>query len=102
MLLDTTPLVLGDRLHYIGYPSFDWVHFGVFEGLYGGLEGGEGTTGIDGERDIMFSSQTDGGASGSPLMNGEGKVVGIVVSSFRFTQYSYAEPIKCVVDLLND
>ena len=83
----------GERVHYVGYPGTgDFKpHLVAAEGLYSGVENG----------DILFISMVDGGASGSPLMNAIGEVVGIVVASYRGTQYAYAEPVANLTLLIN-
>ncbi len=73
------------RVHYYGFPGKPdgEPQEGVWEGCFNG---------VDADGDIAFSAWVDGGASGSPLMNEDGEVIGVVVSSYRGRPYSYAEP----------
>lgn len=80
----------GDRLTFIGFPEG---HFGAFEGLYSGVDE------VTGEP--MFSTSGGyGGASGSPVLNARGEVVGVLVSSYRGRPYVYFEPTSDLRRLL--
>lgn len=84
----------GDRVHYIGYPWHNgYLYHGVFEGLWSGCPDD-----VDGL--CMFTGFTDGGASGSPLINEAGRVVGVVVASVRGRPYSFAVPLGPIRALL--
>lgn len=81
----TRPMRFGDKVHYIGYPGYaGLMHRGVFEGTVG-------NRGYDQEVEILVF--LDGGGSGSPLLNEDGEIVGVMVSSFRGRPYSYATPM---------
>lgn len=81
--------VFGERLVYIGYPEG---HLGVYEGLYSGVDDQTG--------EPMFSAFAWGGASGSPVINMSGEVVGVLVSGFRGRPYTYFEPVADLVNFL--
>lgn len=76
----------GTRVHFIGYPQHMRIHRVVIEGVVGDTEGTEFET----------TMEVDGGASGSPVFDAAGRVVGIVVSSYRRTPYSYATRVSLV------
>lgn len=80
----------GEEVYFVGYPtSPDGVlRFGVYAGRYNGANNDDGWR----PDRIMFSTAVDGGASGSPLMH-RGRVIGVVVSSYRRTPYAFAEAI---------
>lgn len=84
------PPELGERVHYVGYPEG---HFGVYDGLFVGDDGVISSK-------FMFTAPVWGGASGSPLMNADGYVIGIVVSSYRGKPYSYATPAAALVKMI--
>lgn len=71
---------------YVGFPYYSapLAHFGTWCGKFNG---------IDSDGDIRLGTMVDGGASGSPLFNSRSEVIGVVVSSHRRGNYSFAEPI---------
>jgi V8-like Glu-specific endopeptidase len=81
--LAVTVPAFGDRVHYIGFPEG---HYGVYEGLWAGPDNTEGG-------EVMFTGFAWGGASGSPVMNEAGEVVGILVSGYRGRPYTYITPV---------
>lgn len=76
----------GDRIHVVGYPQLYVMHHVVLAGYVGD------TAGVEFEMTVPI----DGGASGAPVIDDQGRAVGLVVSSYRQTPYSYATPISLV------
>lgn len=79
----------GVHVHYVGYSAN---HLGVYEGIYSGID--------PVERMHMYTGFTDGGASGSPLFDPDGHVIGVVVASYRGRPWSYFEPIQGLLDII--
>lgn len=76
----------GERLVYVGYPEG---HLGVYEGIYSGIDAQTA--------EPMFTAFAWGGASGSPVLSVDGRVVGVLVSGFRGRPYTYFEPVADLV-----
>lgn len=84
----------GSRVHFIGYPWYGETHHVVMESTLG-EQRPDGT--------FEFTAAVDGGASGSPVMNEDGEVLGILVSGYRGRPYTYYEPVgglKVLLDAL--
>lgn len=91
----------GDKIHYIGYPWYGEYHHGVYDGRWGTkhyYENAEGVVEPEYETTDLFA---DGGASGSPIFNEAGQVVGILVSGYRGKPYTYAVPVTALQELVS-
>lgn len=93
---------LGDKVHYIGYPWYMEYHMGVYDGRWGKehyYANGAGVVEPEYETTDMFA---DGGASGSPVFNEAGQVVGILVAGYRGKPYTYVVPVTALQELVED
>lgn len=89
-----TPARFGDRVHFIGFPWYgEQYHFNVYDARWGLCYDNQA-----GECEI--STMADGGASGSPIIDQGGEVVGVLVSGYRGRPYTYAVPVAHVRALI--
>lgn len=89
--LGTLP-AFGTPVHYIGYPWFGQdYHHGVYTGFWA-----EPTA----EGEYEFTAPAHGGASGSPVMTEDSKVVGVLVAGYLGQHYTYAVPVTELRKLL--
>lgn len=78
---------MGERIHYIGHPNS--MFFSYFEGYVSRPK-----VTLFGEDRIMAILHSGGGASGSAILNEEGKVVGILTESLG--NYTFIVPMEVV------
>jgi hypothetical protein len=83
----------GDTIYSLGNPHD--IGFTVIPGTYNGLEEGSYY------EHIHFSGSVNAGMSGGPVLNGEGRVVGVNVSSAG-NQVSFLVPAEALVALIAD
>lgn len=88
----------GDKIHYIGYPWHFEYHHGVYDGRWGKETHHNYGGGVEKEYE-MTDTLADGGASGSPVFNEAGQVVGILVAGYPDKPYTYAVPVTVLQDL---
>jgi hypothetical protein len=82
ILEDNNSIVLGEKIFTIGHPL--GFNIAIYEGIINSLNKGK----------IVFSAPLSEGASGSPLLNKKGKVIGICDSYIADAQnYNLATPL---------
>lgn len=80
----------GAVVHYMGFPHAEYgAESGTWVGPVGKSDGN------------VFLALVYGGASGSPLLNSQGEVVGIVVASYRGVPYAYASSLANLRNLMD-
>lgn len=88
--LGTNPR-FGDKVHVIGFPRYNVVHNVPLEGYVGRRFA---------DNKFEMSVFLDGGGSGAPVMDEDGRVVGIGSSSYRERPYAYAVGVSALWTLL--
>lgn len=85
----------GDEVHYIGYGQTrdGYTHDVPFVGIVGRPDPWDGGV-------VEVGLHADGGASGSPMMDREGRVVGVLVGGYN-EPYTYFVPVKYVREMLD-
>lgn len=93
------PPAFGDPVHFIGYPQYGGeTHLGVYSGSWGTCYVVRGSV----HKLCEVSVMVDGGASGAPLFDEYGRVVGVVDASFRGRQYGYVVSTLDLYDFLRE